>query len=54
MPGVAYLDKFAVCKEERGNFSIDVLWQQLKQDYTSLYWRSRRTNIFNSWSVVVN
>ena len=49
LPGVAYLDKFAVSKEERGNFNIEILWQQLKHDYKSLFWRSRHNNIFNSW-----
>lgn len=49
LPGVAYLDKFAVSKEERGNFNIEILWQQLKHDYSSLFWRSRHDNVFNSW-----
>ncbi|XP_067934757.1 N-acetylglutamate synthase, mitochondrial-like [Watersipora subatra] len=49
MPGVAYLDKFAVSREERGNFNIEILWQQLKHDYKSLFWRSRHDNIFNNW-----
>lgn len=48
-PTVFYLDKFAVCQEERGNFNIEVLWQQLKHHYKSLFWRSRHNNIFNSW-----
>lgn len=53
LPGVAYLDKFAVSKEERGNFNIEVLWQQLKHDYSALFWRSRHDNVFNSWWVLL-
>ena len=49
LPGLYYLDKFAVCREERGNFSIDVLWQQLRKDFNNLFWRSKHSNVFNNW-----
>lgn len=49
LDNVFYLDKLAVCREDRGNFNTDVLWQQLTTDYKNLFWRSRSDNVFNSW-----
>ncbi len=47
--GVAYLDKFAVTPEARGEGLAAALWQRLQAEYPALYWRSRRANPINSW-----
>ena len=46
---VPYLDKFAVAKTSQSEGSGQALWNVLRRDVTSLYWRSRRTNPINPW-----
>ena len=46
---VPYLDKFAVAKSSQSEGSGQALWNVLRRDVTSLYWRSRRTNPINPW-----
>ena len=46
---VPYLDKFAVAKTSQGEGSGQALWNVLRRDVTSLYWRSRRSNPINPW-----
>ncbi|MCF6226373.1 MAG: acetylglutamate kinase [Xanthomonadales bacterium] len=47
--GVAYLDKFAVTPQARGEGLGATLWQRLQTEYPALYWRSRRANPVNNW-----
>ncbi|RYG44767.1 hypothetical protein EON67_11380, partial [archaeon] len=49
LPGVAYLDKFAVAPAAQGDKLGDVLWQQMVSMEGGLYWRSRSTNRVNPW-----
>ena len=46
---VPYLDKFAVAKSSQSEGSGQTLWNVLRRDVTSLYWRSRRSNPINPW-----
>ena len=46
---VPYLDKFAVAKTSQSEGSGQALWNVLRRDVTSLYWRSRRSNPINPW-----
>lgn len=47
--GVAYLDKFAVTPQARGEGLGAALWNQLKLRYPQLYWRARQDNPINPW-----
>jgi acetylglutamate kinase len=47
--GHAYLHKFAVTPEARGEGLAGALWQQIKTNHPQLYWRSRLNNPINSW-----
>ena len=47
--GMPYLDKFAVTPEAQGEGLAASLWQAIKQDHGSLYWRSRQGNRINPW-----
>ena len=47
--GHAYLHKFAVTPEARGEGLAGALWQQIKTNHPQLYWRSRLNNPVNSW-----
>lgn len=46
---IPYLDKFAVTKLSQGEGTGQLLWNVLKRECKSLYWRSRANNIVNSW-----
>lgn len=45
----AYLSKFAVGREARGEGLALELWGEVSRRHPSLFWRSARTNRFNSW-----
>ncbi|MFC3194837.1 acetylglutamate kinase [Marinicella sediminis] len=47
--GHAYLHKFAVTPEARGEGLAGALWQQIKANHPQLYWRSRLSNPVNNW-----
>jgi len=47
--GVAYLDKFAVMEDARGEGLARVVWRAMIADYPVLYWRSRTANGFNAF-----
>ncbi|WP_223787939.1 acetylglutamate kinase [Marinicella meishanensis] len=47
--GHAYLHKFAVTREARGEGLAATLWQQIKHNHPQLYWRSRAHNEINTW-----
>jgi acetylglutamate kinase len=45
----AYLDKFAILEDARGEGLARTVWASLIADYPILYWRSRTDNGFNSF-----
>ncbi len=45
----AYLDKFAILEDARGEGLARTVWARLVDDYQVLYWRSRTDNGFNSF-----
>lgn len=47
--GIAYMDKFAVTPVAQGEGIGAALWQQIRNHYPKLYWRSRAENPVNSW-----
>jgi len=47
--GVPYLDKFGVTKQAQGEGLGGPIWRRLKDDYDTLYWRSRVENPINDW-----
>jgi acetylglutamate kinase len=47
--GVPYMDKFAVTPAAQGEGLGSALWQQIRNRYPRLYWRSRGDNPVNSW-----
>lgn len=47
--GIPYLDKFAVSTQIQGEGTSDVLWDELRSDYPSLFWRSKNVNKINAW-----
>ncbi len=47
----AYLDKFAVLEEARGEGISRTVWSRVVADYPLLYWRSRTDNGFNAFYV---
>ncbi len=47
--GIAYLDKFVVTPEAQGEGVGAALWNVLRGHYHRLYWRSRESNLINSW-----
>ena len=50
MPGVAYLDKFAVARSAQGDRLGETLWRaMLDAEADTLYWRSRSANTVNPW-----
>ena len=49
MPGVAYLDKFAVAPSAQGDKLGEVLWRAMVEVEPVLYWRSRAANRVNPW-----
>ena len=44
-----YLSKFAVTMEARGEGVGGDLWRAMKNDYQSLFWRSRTSNPITAW-----
>ncbi len=46
---VAYLDKFAVTPEGRGEGLAGALWRSVVSSFPALYWRARVTNPVNGW-----
>ncbi|KAM4842874.1 N-acetylglutamate synthase, mitochondrial isoform 2-T2 [Thomomys bottae] len=47
--GTPYLDKFVVGSSRQGQGSGQMLWECLRQDLQTLFWRSRVTNPINPW-----
>ncbi|XP_068118532.1 N-acetylglutamate synthase, mitochondrial [Hyperolius riggenbachi] len=47
--GTAYLDKFVVNSSRQGQGSGQMLWQCVRQDLETIFWRSRASNPINSW-----
>ncbi|XP_037665988.1 N-acetylglutamate synthase, mitochondrial isoform X2 [Choloepus didactylus] len=47
--GTPYLDKFVVSSSRQGQGSGQMLWECLRRDLQTLFWRSRVTNPINSW-----
>ena len=47
--GLAYLDKFVVTPDAQGEGIGAALWQQIRQNFSQLYWRSRWDNPVNTW-----
>jgi len=45
----AYLDKFAVIEDARGEGLARVVWRAMIADYPRLFWRSRTANGFNAF-----
>lgn len=49
LPGVPYLDKFAVSPSAQGDKLGEVLWRRMVAHEGQLYWRSRSSNRVNPW-----
>ncbi len=47
--GLPYLNKFAVTPEGQGEGLGATLWRVIREDCSTLYWRSRSNNPINSW-----
>ncbi|OCT60043.1 hypothetical protein XELAEV_18046062mg [Xenopus laevis] len=47
--GTPYLDKFVVSSGQQGQGSGQMLWECVRQDLKTLFWRSRVTNLINPW-----
>ena len=47
--GIPYMDKFAVTPSAQGEGLGTALWQQIRQRFPKLYWRSRSENPVNNW-----
>ncbi|XP_044155126.1 N-acetylglutamate synthase, mitochondrial isoform X1 [Bufo gargarizans] len=47
--GTPYMDKFVVSSGRQGQGSGQMLWECVRQDLKTLFWRSRATNPINSW-----
>ncbi|KAM7232332.1 hypothetical protein CapIbe_017093 [Capra ibex] len=47
--GTPYLDKFVVSSSRQGQGSGQMLWECLRRDLKTLFWRSRVTNPINPW-----
>jgi acetylglutamate kinase len=45
----AYLDKFAILEDARGEGLARTVWARVVTDYPIFYWRSRTENGFNSF-----
>lgn len=48
-PEGAYLSKFAVGTEARGEGVAQELWREMAQDHAALFWRAREDNPINQW-----
>ncbi|HEX4450953.1 MAG TPA: hypothetical protein VH143_08800 [Kofleriaceae bacterium] len=49
LDGIAYLDKFAVTSEAQGEGIGASLWQRMRNETPTLFWRARLRNPINSW-----
>lgn len=49
LEGTPYLDKFVVSSSRQGQGSGQMLWECLRRDLQTLFWRSRVTNPINPW-----
>ncbi|MBL1216838.1 MAG: acetylglutamate kinase [Planctomycetes bacterium] len=47
--GMPYLDKFAVTQEAQGAGVGASLWERIRSEYDTLYWRARSDNPINAW-----
>lgn len=47
--GVPYLDKFGVTEQAQGEGLGSSIWRRLRDDYETLFWRSRNENPINDW-----
>lgn len=47
--GIPYLDKFAVLEDAQGEGLGRAVWQVMREETPSLYWRSRRGNPVNAY-----
>ncbi|KAM4691661.1 N-acetylglutamate synthase, mitochondrial [Rhinophrynus dorsalis] len=47
--GTPYLDKFVVSSGRQGQGSGQMLWECVRQDLKTLFWRSRANNPINPW-----
>ncbi|XP_035661049.1 N-acetylglutamate synthase, mitochondrial-like isoform X2 [Branchiostoma floridae] len=49
--GMPYLDKFSVSTQiqEEGQGTSEMLWEHVRRDFKSLFWRSRGSNKINPW-----
>nr|XP_032647407.1 N-acetylglutamate synthase, mitochondrial [Chelonoidis abingdonii] len=47
--GMPYLDKFVVSSTKKSQGSGQMLWECIRQDLRTLFWRSRVTNPINPW-----
>lgn len=46
---VPYLDKFVVSSSRSGESLGQMVWDAIREDFPQLFWRSRNTNIINTW-----
>ena len=49
LDGVAYLDKFAVAEDARGEGISRTVWRRMAESNPRIYWRSRTDNGFNAF-----
>ncbi|XP_078621850.1 N-acetylglutamate synthase, mitochondrial-like isoform X2 [Branchiostoma floridae x Branchiostoma japonicum] len=47
--GMPYLDKFSVSTQIQGQGTSEMLWEHVRRDFKSLFWRSRGSNKINPW-----
>ncbi|XP_038048735.1 N-acetylglutamate synthase, mitochondrial-like [Patiria miniata] len=46
---IPYLDKFSISLQRQGEGTSDMLWNCVRRDFPSLFWRSRISNKVNAW-----
>lgn len=46
---IPYLDKFAVSLQNQGLGSGETIWERMRQDFPTLFWRSKSANRINPW-----
>ncbi|XP_033629478.1 N-acetylglutamate synthase, mitochondrial-like [Asterias rubens] len=47
--GIPYLDKFSISLQRQGEGTSDMLWNCIRRDFPSLFWRSKISNKANAW-----
>ena len=47
--GIAYMDKFAVINNARGEGLGNAMWNKMLSDYKQVFWRSRSNNFINNF-----